>query len=104
MHGDEPGSRMLLPMLAEWLCSKQTTDARAARIVNGMHLVSLPWYRAQQALGVRRQTVPWKRTGCGAQAAGPTLQFYCTWQAELCSWRFYRLEGAVMLGTDLAYV
>jgi hypothetical protein len=40
MHGDEPGGRMLLPMLAEWLCSKQTTDPRAARIINGMHLVS----------------------------------------------------------------
>jgi hypothetical protein len=39
MHGDEPGGRMLLPMLAEWLCSKQTIDQRAARIINGMHLV-----------------------------------------------------------------
>lgn len=39
MHGDEPGGRVLLPMLAEWLCSKQATDLRAARILNGMHLV-----------------------------------------------------------------
>lgn len=30
---------MLLPLLAEWLCSKQATDPRAARILNGMHLV-----------------------------------------------------------------
>lgn len=40
MHGDEPGGRVLLPLLAEWLCSKQTSDPRAARIIDGMHLVS----------------------------------------------------------------
>jgi hypothetical protein len=32
---------MLLPMLAEWLCDNEATDTRAARIINGMHLVSL---------------------------------------------------------------
>jgi carboxypeptidase D len=42
MHGDEPGGRVLLPMLAEWLCSKQTTDARAARIIDSMHLFLMP--------------------------------------------------------------
>lgn len=40
MHGDEPGGRVLLPLLAEWLCSKQSTDPRAARIIDEMHLVS----------------------------------------------------------------
>jgi carboxypeptidase D len=42
MHGDEPGGRVLLPMLAEWLCSKQTTDPRAARIIDSMHLFLMP--------------------------------------------------------------
>jgi len=41
MHGDEPGGRVLLPMLAEWMCSKQSSDARASRIINDMHLVSV---------------------------------------------------------------
>lgn len=39
MHGDEPSGRMLLPMLAEWLCANKG-DARASRIINNMHLVS----------------------------------------------------------------
>lgn len=42
MHGDEPGGRVLLPMLAEWMCSKQSSDARASRIINDMHLFLMP--------------------------------------------------------------
>eukprot|EP00878_Enallax_costatus_P017112 GHUV01017967.1.p1 GENE.GHUV01017967.1~~GHUV01017967.1.p1 ORF type:complete len:233 (+),score=46.39 GHUV01017967.1:257-955(+) len=43
MHGDETSGRMLLPMLAEWLCdSWQGGDQRAARIVKDMHLYLMP--------------------------------------------------------------
>ena len=34
--------RQLLLGLAEWLCQYRTTDARAAEIVNGMHLYLVP--------------------------------------------------------------
>lgn len=34
--------RQLLLGLAEWLCQYHTTDARAAEIVNGMHLYLVP--------------------------------------------------------------
>ena len=30
--------RMLLPMLAEWLCEQQGKDPRATRMVEGVHL------------------------------------------------------------------
>jgi carboxypeptidase D len=42
MHGDETSGRMLLPMLAEWLCANRATDTRAARIIDGMHLFLMP--------------------------------------------------------------
>lgn len=42
MHGDEPGGRMLLPQLAEWLCSHYKTNQTAKRIVDGMHLFIMP--------------------------------------------------------------
>lgn len=42
MHGDEPASRQLLLGLAEWLCQYRTSDDRAARIVNDMHLYLVP--------------------------------------------------------------
>jgi hypothetical protein len=38
MHGDETSGRMLLPMMAEWLCNNKN-DPSASRIINGMHLV-----------------------------------------------------------------
>lgn len=43
MHGDETSGRMLLPMLAEWLCDNwQGGDERATRIVKDMHLYLMP--------------------------------------------------------------
>lgn len=33
---------MLLPQLAEWLCANYGKEARASRIVAGMHLFLMP--------------------------------------------------------------
>lgn len=40
----KPGGccRQLLLTLAEWLCEHHNTDARAARIIQGMHLFLVP--------------------------------------------------------------
>lgn len=44
MHGDETSGRMLLPMLAEWLCANRNNDTRASRIIDNMHLVrAIAW-------------------------------------------------------------
>ncbi|GBF96907.1 carboxypeptidase D [Raphidocelis subcapitata] len=42
MHGDEPSGRMLLPMLAEWLCANNGKDPRATRLVRDAHLFLVP--------------------------------------------------------------
>jgi len=42
MHGDEPSGRMLLPMLAEWLCAKNGRDERATKLVRDTHLFLIP--------------------------------------------------------------
>ncbi|GMH33717.1 hypothetical protein BSKO_01551 [Bryopsis sp. KO-2023] len=42
MHGDEPTGRQLLLKLAEWLCDNYPRNAKAKRIVEGMHLYLLP--------------------------------------------------------------
>ncbi|KIZ04213.1 hypothetical protein MNEG_3740 [Monoraphidium neglectum] len=42
MHGDEPSGRMLLPMLAEWLCANNGKDARATRLLRDAHLFIIP--------------------------------------------------------------
>ena len=42
MHGDEPSGRMLLPMLAEWLCANNGKDARATRLVKDAHIYLVP--------------------------------------------------------------
>ncbi|KAI8473599.1 MAG: hypothetical protein J3K34DRAFT_518884 [Monoraphidium minutum] len=42
MHGDEPSGRMLLPMLAEWLCENRGREERATRLLGGTHLWLLP--------------------------------------------------------------
>lgn len=42
MHGNEPSGRTVLPLLAEWLCDNNGKDARATRIVQGMHLYIIP--------------------------------------------------------------
>jgi carboxypeptidase D len=33
---------MFLPRFAEWLCDNRAADARAGRIVGGMHLFLMP--------------------------------------------------------------
>jgi carboxypeptidase D len=42
MHGDETSGRMLLPMLAEWLCANNGKDERATRLVRDTHLFLVP--------------------------------------------------------------
>ncbi|GBF96908.1 carboxypeptidase D [Raphidocelis subcapitata] len=42
MHGDETSGRMLLPMLAEWLCANNGKDPRATRLVRDAHLFLVP--------------------------------------------------------------
>ncbi|KAK9844433.1 hypothetical protein WJX74_002416 [Apatococcus lobatus] len=42
MHGDEPVGRQLLLTMAEWLCEHRSTDAKAARIIQDMHLFLVP--------------------------------------------------------------
>eukprot|EP00882_Tetradesmus_deserticola_P011128 GHRQ01011767.1.p1 GENE.GHRQ01011767.1~~GHRQ01011767.1.p1 ORF type:complete len:333 (+),score=114.99 GHRQ01011767.1:504-1502(+) len=37
MHGNEPSGRMLLPQLAEWLCSNYESNDTAQRLVDGLH-------------------------------------------------------------------
>lgn len=72
MHGDEPGGRVLLPMLAEWLCANAATDPRAKRIIQGMHLVRCGGVRVPDVM-------PW--VGCYAQASGRLTACYC-----FCFW------------------